>query len=282
MRLGDAEAILEDGGKPVSRPDFVYSGSCNKSAWGPATSCVVHVYLKGFHDAVVPVSSTGKTTVVLRRLGAEGEAFRKRTVEVGALRVPPAAHKAYAKGEAAMGLHDLAQAEHWFRVAVNEYSGHALAWDELGLAVEELGRPREAHSAYRRSVEADPRLARPLVHLAGMAIAAQSWEEAASFTARAIALELGEFPRAWLYDARANFMLKRLDQTESSARRAIDLDPGHAFPGAEYLLGMTLAAKGDSGEASSHLRSYLELAPQGKFAEPARRRLAEVTAESKR
>jgi len=122
----------------------------------------------------------------------------------------------------------------------------------------------------------------PLVHLAGLAIAAQSWEEAASFTARAIALAPGDFPRAWLYDARANFMLKRLEQTESSARRVIDLDSGHAFPGAEYLLGMTLAARGDSGEASSHLRSYLELARRVKFAEPARRRLAEMTAESKR
>jgi len=231
---------------------------------------------------VAPVSSIAKTTVVLRRLGAEGEAFPKRTVEVGALRATPAAHKAYAKGEAAMGLHDVANAERWFRAAVNEYPGHALAWDELGLALEELGKPQEARSAYLLSVEADPRLARPLVHLAGLAIAAQSWEEAARFTARAIPLAPGDFPRAWLYDARANFMLNRLEQTESSARRVIDLDSGHAFPGAEYFLGMTLAASGDSGQASSHLRRYLELAPQGKFAEPARRRLAEVTAESRR
>jgi Tetratricopeptide repeat len=282
MRLGEAEAVLEDGGKPVSRPDFVYSDSCIPSAWGPATPCVVHVYLKGFREAVAPVSSIAKTTVVLRRLGAEGEPSPKRTVEVGALRVTPAAHKAYAKGEAAMGLHDVANAERWFRAAVAEYPGHALAWDELGLALEELGKPQEARSAYLRSVEADPRLARPLVHLAGLAIAAESWEEAASFTARAIALAPGDFPRAWYYDALANFALERLEQTESSARRAIDLDSEHAFPAAEYVLGVALAASGNSGGASWSLHTYLKLAPRGEFAEPARRRLAEITAESKR
>ncbi len=282
MRLEQAEAVLEDGGKPASRPDFVYSESCSTSVWVHPTPCVVHVYLKGFHDAVAPVSSTSKTTVVLRRLGAEGEAFRQRTVEIGAVGVPLAAHKAYARGEAAMGLHDVAKAERWFRVAVNEYPGHALAWDELGLALEKLGRPREAQSAYLRSVEADPRLARPLVHLAGLAIATESWEEAASFTARAIALAPGAFPRAWYYDALANFTLKRLQRAQSSARRAIDLDSERAFPAAEYLLGMTLAAEGDSGGASRCLRTYLELAPRGVFNEPARRRLAEVTAESKR
>ncbi|MGA2184588.1 MAG: hypothetical protein ABSH47_16315 [Bryobacteraceae bacterium] len=72
-------------------------------------------------------------------------------------------------------------------------------------------------------------------------------------------------PRAWFYDAAANFALNRLGRADSSARRTIETDDAHVFPRAEYILGMALARKRD-------------LEPQGAFAPTARQRLAEIQA----
>ncbi len=282
MLIGVAEAVLEDGGKPPSRPDFTYTNSCYVSLGAPPGPCLVTASLKGFRETVEPMRSGGKTIVVLRRLGSDGEAYPRGMIHVEELRIPAAAQRAYAKGEVAVGRRNFAEAEKWFRTAVDAYPGHALAWDELGLILEQLGRRREAASAYRRAIEADPRLARPLVHLAGMAILAQKWQDAADLTAQALALKPPAFPRAWFYDALANFTLGQSDRAAESARQAVALDSEHAFPTAEYLLGMLLAAKGDDGPAAEHLVAYLKLAPRDRFATRARQRLAEMESRSAR
>ncbi len=280
--IGVAEAVLEDGGKPPSRPDFTYTDSCYVSLGPSSGACLVKVSLKGFRETVEPVRSSARTIVVLQRLGAEGEAYPKGTINLAALGIPAAAQRAYAKGEAAMGLHDLPEAEKWFRLAVKEYPGHALAWDELGLVLERLRKVPEARSAYQCSVAADSRLARPLIHLAGMAIAEQRWQEAADLTAQALILKPAAFQRAWFYDALANFVLGRSDRAVESARRTIELDSEHGFPSAEYVLGVALTARGEYGPASEHLGAYLALAPKGRFAARARQRLAELNATSNR
>ncbi len=274
--IGEVEAVLEDGGKPPSRPDFVYAAPCYRS-YPSAGPCLVRIFLKGFREAVAPVNSRGKTVVVLQRLGAEGQAYPKNAVDVGMLSIPPEAHQAYAKGEVEMGLHNLPEAEKCFRLAVKEFPGHALAWDELGLALELLGKPEEARSAYQSSIAADPRFARPLVHLAGMAVLENRWEEAGDLTARALALAPADFPRAFCYDALANFNLKHLRRAEESARQTIGLDPSHTFVIVEYILGMILVGKGDQTGAAAHLSTFLTLAPQDRLGAAARRRLAELT-----
>ena len=278
IQIGPVEAVLEDGGKPAARPDYVYHTSCNHPlALASPGYCHVRIFLKGFRETVVTPNSRTKTIAVLQRVGAEGDAFPKNMVNVATLSMPPAAHKAYAKGEVAMGLRNLPEAEKWFQLAVKEFPGHALAWDELGLALEGLGKPQEARTAYERAAEADPRFARPFVHLAGMAILEKLWDEAATLSARALALQPSNFPRAYFYDALANFNLKRFPRAAQSAEETIRLDSSHAFPIAEYLLGDILAGRGDSAGAAEHLNRYLKLAPQDRFAGAARQRLAELS-----
>jgi len=209
---------------------------------------VVHVFLKGFREQIFTPTTRGKTTIVLQRQGVEGDAFPKNMVSVASLKMPQAAHKAYAKGEVEMGLQDLAEAEKLFRLAVKEFPGHALAWDELGQVLEALGKPEEARAAYEQSAKADSRLARPIVHLAGLAIVAKKWEEAAALTARALALQPTDFPRAYFYDAIANYNLRKYARAEQSSLETTRLDSIRSFPLAGEILNRSRALTASDGD----------------------------------
>jgi tetratricopeptide (TPR) repeat protein len=93
---------------------------------------------------------------------------------------------------------------------------------------------------------------------------------------RALQLNPVNMPRAWFYHALASFDTGNFEAAEKSALRAIDEDKAHAFPRAEYLLGVLLARKGESTNAAAHLRTFLELAPNDTYAERARQLLAEA------
>ena len=84
------------------------------------------------------------------------------------------------------------------------------------------------------------------------------------------------YARAYFYDAMANFNLRRLKEAESSAREAIQADTSHAFPLAEYLLGMSLAERNEAAGAAEHLALFLELEPRSTFAPSAMARLTQV------
>ena len=70
-----------------------------------------------------------------------------------------------------------------------------------------------------------------------------------------------DFPQIWYADAVANYNLKKYDAAEKGARAAVKLDPRHANPRAEYLLGLVLAEKRDYAGAAAELKTYMKLAP---------------------
>jgi len=272
------EVYLEDGGKPASRPETVYSG-CRSTAddhsrTGP---CMAIVSLKGFREVRMPLNAHRKTIVILSRLGAEGDAGVQNAVSLKQLASPRAAHQAYAKGEAAAGLEQWAEAEKLFRQAVQADPSMALAWDELGCALERQNKTSEARQAYQRALAAQPEFVRPYVHLAGLAIIGHDWKQAASLAGLAIQLRPEHFPRAYFYHAIACLNLQQLKEAESSARQAIAADPAHAFPIAEYILGAALLQQGMAGGAA-HLQSYISLEPGGPYAAAARQSLSRIGA----
>jgi len=79
-----------------------------------------------------------------------------------------------------------------------------------------------------------------------------------------------------VYDAAANYNLKRLATAEKSARRAIGLDTRHEIPRAEVLLESVLAAEGDRRGAVEHLRKYLEISPKAPDAAEVSRTIAKL------
>jgi tetratricopeptide (TPR) repeat protein len=269
----DVVVLLEDGGRPASRPDIQY---VNCGAGRSGETCHAVITLKGFREVRSPLNSRIKNVVVLQRLGAEGDVYRKDSVSLSQIAIPPDAHKSYAKGIAAAGQEKWADAERFLRQATQSAPVFALAWDELGWALERQAKLDAALEAYRKAAAADPALVRPYVHLAGIAVVARDWETAAALAGAALRTTPSNYPRAYFYHALAHYNLKHYAVAEGSARQAIAADPQHAFPLAEYMLGMSLVRTNNAAAGREHLEAYLKFEPDGQFAGEARRTLAEL------
>ena len=111
------------------------------------------------------------------------------------------------------------------RRAVEVDPGSAEAWNGLGIAREEQGRPDEAATAYRRALEADSGYWQPAFNL-GLLHGKQ----------------------------------RRFGEAAAAFEAVLEQVPEHA--GAHYQLGLLQAGPlGDPAQARAHLRAALELEP---------------------
>lgn len=212
------------------------------------------------------------TVISLHRLGEhEGS-----TVSITSLSAPEPARKAYQKGEAALHRHKWAEARRQFERATDLYNGYAVAWSELGVALEQQSLFVEADAAWRRSSAADPRYIRPLVQRAALAGKQQRWLDQFDSAGRALRLHAVEFPGAYLSYAEATYHLGRLQEAETACRGAIQADQAREFPRAHFLLASILDKKGERSRAAEEFREFLRHTPEGDEAETARRQLAEM------
>jgi Flp pilus assembly protein TadD len=169
-----------------------------------------------------------------------------------------------------------AQAEKELRRAVTIHPGYAPAWSALGEALGELSRPEEARASWVRAIQADPRYVKRYVQLARLAVREGRMEDAIRITDRAIVDRYTQSLPVYFYNAVANLAVGRLDAAEKSARKAMELDPGHTFPKCENLLGTVLAAKGDRQGAAEHMKKYLEFSPKSEDAPKVKQRITEL------
>jgi tetratricopeptide (TPR) repeat protein len=163
-----------------------------------------------------------------------------------------------------------------FDRAVAIYPDYALAWSELGEALRQQTKLKEAVAACERALQIDPKYLKPYQQLARLALAGNRPEDAVHLTERAMELNPVEFPGIYFYHAVANYNLKRFDPAEKSARRAIALDADREIPIAESLLGSVLAAKGDAKGAIEHFRKYVALSPKATDVPNIESRIAEL------
>ncbi|HEY1204540.1 MAG: tetratricopeptide repeat protein [Bryobacteraceae bacterium] len=249
---------------------FCHGSACLDGEAGD--SCPVRIRLAGYRTTEATLHQGA--VIVLKRIGDnEGT-----SVSITAVNAPKDAKKAYESGVAAMAHQKWDVAQKDFERAVAEYPKYAPAWSDLGEALMQDLKPQEARAACEHALEADPRYLKPYLQLARLALSEGRIEDAAHITTRALALNPVEFPGLYYYDAVADLRLKRLDDAERSARRAIELDPNHEIPIAESLLGTLLAAKGDRSGAIEHYRKYLQISPKATDADTVRRRIAELEA----
>ena len=242
----------------------------------PATAdvCSVTIRLKGYRTT--QATFRNNSVVVLKREGDNEGSM----VSMTALKAPEPAQKAYGKGVVAMTDRKWPSAQKNFERAVEIYPEYAAAWSDLGEVLKQQSHPKEAREAWERAVQADPKYIKPYVQLARLGLEERRPEDAAAIAERAMAMNPIEFPTIYFYDAAANFNLKRLDASEKSVRRAIDLDSRHEIPRAEFLLGSVLAAKGDRSGALEHLRKYLTIAPKATDADEVNRIIAKIESTS--
>src|SRR5215475_8444796 len=113
-----------------------------------------------------------------------------------------------------------------------------------------------ADERLRRASELDPKLQRAW-KLSGLSLQlAGRMPEAEKEFAAALQL-FPDDPDLWFYLARVQYFQSSLKPAESSARRALDLQPDHA--GAHTQLGMALEALNDYSGALEHYRRGVEL-----------------------
>ncbi|MCC7175667.1 MAG: tetratricopeptide repeat protein [Bryobacterales bacterium] len=212
--------------------------------------------------------------IVIRRFGnVEGT-----TISATSLAAPNNARKAYDKGIDARKKEKWADARKQFDLAVKAYPRYAAAWYELGFAAEKMGDLEAARQAYAQALDSDGKFVKPYLQLAGMSARGQNWEELAQTTSQVLRLDPYNYPQIYYFNAVAQLNLRHVDEAEKSARQAVKMDKQNQFPGANHVLGVILAAKGEMAEAAGYLKAYLKLAPAAPDAEVARKRLATIEA----
>jgi tetratricopeptide (TPR) repeat protein len=125
----------------------------------------------------------------------------------------------------------------------------------------------EAAAAYRKALVIDPDLVPAIVNLANIHYARDELIEAHALYERAIGLD------AECFEAHFNLGnilhdLGRFDGALLRYRHAVAINP--AYPDAHFYLAVTLEKTGHSPDAKPHWSAYLELAPQGEWADLAR------------
>jgi tetratricopeptide (TPR) repeat protein len=243
------------------------AGGANSFAVDPfgnrMMNCELRASLAGYTSDVVNLvnrktaDSPDVGTIVLHRIaGVEGA-----SISLTSMMAPKDAKKAYERGLQSLLKNKLDDAAKDFEKAVALYPKYADAWVNLGKVRLQQKAVAPARTALQKAMEADPKLVEPYIELGLLAAKDADWQESGKRLDRAVELDPVDFPQAWYADAVANYNLKQYDAAEKSAREAVKLDPKHANPRSDYLLGLVLAEKKDYAGAASELTAYMKLAP---------------------
>lgn len=132
------------------------------------------------------------------------------------------------------------------------------AWQFLGLAYQDSGKPQEAFAAFQEAFELSngaPHLAKPL---ADLALRLERWSDAAAYLALAVEESPDDLRLRFLH-TRALLFAGELDEALRSAERTAAAAPDN--PDAHYQLGAVRMGRRDLAGAEEELRRALELGP---------------------
>lgn len=153
----------------------------------------------------------------------------------------------------------LADAEASARRAIQLQATNAIAYDRLGVALDERGLAvSDTEAAYRRAIELDPQFAVAHVHLARLLRKNNRASEAEPYYKRAI--ELAQDAPTLVLIANTLQSEQRWPDSDPVLRRALELDPRN--PGALYLMGRLLVVRQKYDEAEPLLKSAIEISPR--------------------
>lgn len=242
----------------------------------PLVSCKFRALLPGYESSEIDIGkcSIGEHTEVgtitlTRRAGVTGS-----SASVTSEQAPVNAKKAYAKALEAWKKGNSEEAQKSLEKAIQIYPAYAAAWTMLGDLHKSKNEIGPAKQAYNAAVQADPQYVYPYEGLAWLALVLRDWNDAKEYSGKLVALNPVDFPRAWFYNAVANYRLRDFNAAEKSAREAIRTDKAHEVPQAEFQLGLILMQKQDVAGAAEHMRAYLAANPNGEDAAAAKAQLA--------
>jgi len=153
----------------------------------------------------------------------------------------------------------LADAEMNARRAIQIESSNAIAYDRLGVALEERGSSvADTEQAYRRSIELDSQYAVPYVHLARLLRKNGRASEAEPLYGHAT--EMAKDAPTFVLIAEALQSEQRWDDSEPVLQRALAMDAKN--PSALFFYGRMLAVKKKYDAAEEKLKQTIEISPR--------------------
>jgi len=195
---------------------------------------------------------------------------------VDSLELPPKAQKEYGAACSALKSHRLGASEQHLRKAIQIYPKYVAGWVMLGQTLEAQQQPDQARRACSQASEADPNYLPSYLCLAEIAGREERWDEVLRHTTRALELDPLHDPYAYFFSAIAYFNLNQLLEAEKRALKAEEIDRNHSEPMVQFLLAQIYEAKHNPTDAASHLREYLELAPDSEGSDILKEHLAEI------
>lgn len=247
------------GGSPMSGPGAQPVGERD------LMGCEIRATLPGYRSNVVQLSGRRSLdnpdvgTLVLTRL-AKVEGF---TISMTTMNAPKDAKKSYEKATNELRKKKFDKAIPHFDKALSLYPEYAVAWYGKGQALEGLKNPAEATVCYNKAIEADGKYLSPYLRLATIAAADNQWQQAEQYSATAIRMNPIDFPYAFYINALSNLQLENFEKAETSAKEALNMDPGHQMPRLDYFLALIMANQRKYDEAASHMKAFLKLLPDG-------------------
>lgn len=200
-------------------------------------------------------------TLVLEPLSTDQKLRQNFTVSVASLAAPDKAKQQFEKGQEQEKKGKWAAASEYFRKAIQVYPRYALAWLELGRTQKQQNNFAEAQQSFREAALHDSSLLPAYFELARIEGDQKEWKALAETTAKMVQLAPDSSPMFWFLDAAANYNLHDLRRAENSAARGLRMDTGHNLPQLEYLYGLILGTNENYSAAITHIKSYLNLAP---------------------
>jgi protein O-mannosyl-transferase len=118
----------------------------------------------------------------------------------------------------------LSRATAEFRRSVAIFPGYAAAWNNLGIACNEAGRPEDAIDAYRTTLALEPKMALTANNLGIIYFKLKRYDSAAVFFRKAISADPGN-ASGYVNLIATEFLLKNYDAALAAYQKAIERDP---------------------------------------------------------
>jgi Tfp pilus assembly protein PilF len=265
-------------GRPQTNSNSPFSQGGIRGGMDGLFGCEIRAAYPGYRSDMVSLANRHALddpelgTIVLHRLAN----VQGSTISVTTAAAPKAARKDYEKGMKLAEKGKFDEAEKHFLQATDAYPKFAAAWFALGQVQQRQNKPGEARKAYEAAIAADKKFVSPYDQLALLSAQGGSWEDAAKYSQKAIELNPVEFPSAFWYNAIANYNLKNTGEAEKSAKALAKVDTRHRYPQVESMLAQFAVNRGEYGEAATHLRTYLALAPNAKDADALKTELQKI------
>jgi len=239
--------------------------------------CTVSASLDGFKSSKLLIANASVTdnpaigTVTLSPdPAARGSVTSSTTVSA-----PADAIKDFEKAHEEQVARHPAAARKLLQKAVSIDPQFAEAWFHLG-QIEEDDKPDDALNAYTRAVAADSQYIPPYVHIAALDASRKDWKGVLNATQHSLELNSEGSPEVWYFDAVGKFNSGDTDGAQTSALKALAMDPNHLAPKTEQLLAVVEAGQGNLQEALEHLRSCLSYTPPGPDADLMKKQIAQI------